>query len=110
MMNIIMNESSHSSLPFVLSKLNSHIEEMKRNYGVTRLGIFGSVSRREDTSDSDIDILVDLTPEKGIYRRYINLADELEEIFGRFVDLVTVKGLSLHMRPYVEREVIWVYG
>ncbi|NLV28106.1 MAG: nucleotidyltransferase family protein [Methanomicrobiales archaeon] len=105
-----MNESSHSSIPFVLTKLNSHIDEMRRNYGVTRLGIFGSVSRGEDTSDSDIDILVDLSPERGIYRRYISLADELEEMFGRSVDLVTVKGLSPHIRPYVEREVIWVYG
>ena len=56
------------------------------------------------------DILVDFPPEKGVYRKFIYLADELEELFGRSVDLVTVKGLSPYIRPYVEREVIWVYG
>ncbi|NLW75646.1 MAG: nucleotidyltransferase family protein [Methanomicrobiales archaeon] len=105
-----MSTSSHSSLPFVLSELNSHIDEIREKYGVTRLGVFGSVSRSEDTPDSDIDILVDFPHEKGIYRRFIHLADELEVIFGRSVDLVTVKGLSPYIRPYVEREVIWIYG
>lgn len=105
-----MSTSSPSSLPFVLSELNSHIDEIRGKYGVTRLGVFGSVSRKEDTPDSDIDILVDFPPEKGIYRKFIHLADELEELFGRSVDLVTVKGLSPYIRPYVEREVIWVYG
>ena len=76
---------------------------------MTRLGVFGSVSRKEDTPDSDIDILVDFPPEKGIYRKFIHLADELEDLFGRSVDLVTVKMLSPYIRPYVEHEVIWVY-
>lgn len=104
-----MNPKSHSSLPFVLLELNNHIDEMRRNYEAARPRIFGSVIRREDTSDSDIDILVDFSPEKGKYRKFINLAEELEQLPGRSVDLVTVKGLSPYIRPYVEREVIWVY-
>lgn len=41
----------------VLSKLEAHLPEIRERFGIETLGLFGSVSRGEDTSDSDVDIL-----------------------------------------------------
>ncbi len=105
-----MVTSSQSILSLVLSTLNNHMDEIRKTYGISKLGIFGSVSRKEDSSDSDIDILIDFLPDRMKYRAFINLAEELEQLLGRPVDLVTFKGLSPYMRPHIEHEVIWVYG
>ena len=41
-----------------LKLLHEHKQEFEERYGITRLGIFGSVARGEDTAISDIDIVV----------------------------------------------------
>ena len=42
------------------------------------------------------------------FSSFIHLADYLEELFGRRVDLLTKDGMSPYMRPYIEAEVISV--
>jgi predicted nucleotidyltransferase len=41
-------------------------------------------------------------------RNYMNLRRYLQAFFSRKVDLVTYGSLSPHIRPFVDREVIWV--
>lgn len=87
-----------------LSILRSHCDEL-RSYGVARIGVFGSVARGEEKPESDIDILVEIAPEKKTYDNYLNLADYLEGLFaGRHVDLVTDKAISKYILPYVLEE------
>jgi hypothetical protein len=45
--------------------------------------------------------------EEPTFRNFMGLVFFLEELFDREVDLVTIKGLSPYIRPYVEREVVW---
>jgi uncharacterized protein len=80
-----------------------------RPYNPERIGIFGSFARREETSESDIDILVK-------FRRTISLLDlarihrELSQILGREVDLVTessVKNERLKKYIYKDLKVIF---
>lgn len=42
--------------------LSSHASEIKSNYGVKSLSLFGSVARNEQQSDSDVDVFVDMQP------------------------------------------------
>lgn len=69
------------------------------------VGIFGSFARNENKADSDLDILVD-------FKRVVNLLDligleqELSEILGIKVDLVTRRSLSSYIEPYVNKELI----
>lgn len=100
---------TNSVLPLVLSELRSHVGEIRETYKVSRIGVFGSVSREEDSPESDIDILIDFIPGKVKYRAFIRLADALEQILRRPVDLITVNSLSPYMRPVIEKEVIWIY-
>jgi predicted nucleotidyltransferase len=90
------------------------IEFLKKNrlqlesFGVSKIGVFGSFLRNEQTEDSDIDILVDFYPEKVKYDNFIDLAFYLEDHLERSVDLVTVGSLSPYIGPHILREVEYV--
>ena len=80
----------------VLSELKRNKESLIR-IGVSRIGLFGSIAREEDSPESDIDILVDFRPDAHKYRNFNDLCDILDESFGDSYDLVTVSGLSPHI-------------
>lgn len=88
----------------ILNTLLAQEEELKK-YGVQRIGLFGSFVRGENTSDSDIDFLVDFIGEKKTLHNLVYLGDFLENLFGRKVDLVTPQGLSKYIGPYILKEV-----
>jgi hypothetical protein len=72
-------------------------------YGASNLRLFGSVVRGEEQPDSDVDLLIDLSPERG-FTDYLGLAEELEALLHRRVDLVLSRSLSPHFRPFIEAE------
>jgi len=77
--------------------------------GAVRVGLFGSVARGEENSNSDIDLFVQFEKAKtpsllGI----VGLRDELEKLSGRKVDLITK--LNRHLVPYVNKDVVVLYG
>jgi predicted nucleotidyltransferase len=74
-----------------------------RRYGASNLRLFGSVARAEERPDSDVDLLIDLGPERG-FSDYLGLAEELEALLDRRVDLVLSRSLSPHFRPFIEAE------
>jgi len=88
-----------------LKILKEHENEIKRRFGVKRIGIFGSHARGEEKATSDVDVLVEF--EVPSFDNFMDLAFFLEDLFGREVDLVTTGGLSPHVAPFVEREVVW---
>lgn len=81
-------------------------------YGVRRVAVFGSFVRGEHTPASDLDILVDFEEPRrqplGLFT-WVRLERELSESVGRKVDLVSNSGLSRHLRPYVETEMVMLY-
>jgi predicted nucleotidyltransferase len=72
-------------------------------HGASNVRLFGSVVRRSETPSSDVDILVDLARDRG-FSDFLALAEELEELIGRKVDLVTSRGLSPYLKPLIEKE------
>ncbi|MEK7397012.1 MAG: nucleotidyltransferase family protein [Candidatus Poribacteria bacterium] len=71
----------------ILQILKGEMPYLKSKYGVERIAIFGSFAKGNQNSKSDIDILVQLTKPIGL--DFMELADYLEEILGRKVDLST---------------------
>jgi len=88
----------------ILETLKIH-KALLQKYKVKRIGLFGSHTRNESDNESDIDLLVDF--EVKTFDNFIELAFELEKLFGRKVDLLTKKGLSPYMLPYIIDEVRW---
>lgn len=69
------------------------IAEICRRYGVARLDVSGSVSRGEALPGSDVDVLYELAPGARLGWDIETLADELAEVLGRQVDLVSRNAL-----------------
>lgn len=88
----------------ILEILRQNKDLLKR-YRVKNIGLFGSFLRNESNNESDIDLLVDFE-EKSV-DNFIDLVFELEKIFDRKVDLLTEKGISPYILPYVQNEVRW---
>lgn len=73
-----------------------------RRNGIRRLSFFGSVLRDDFGPDSDIDILVEFTPDAGVgLFEFVGLQRELGELLGRDVDLHTPASLSHFFRADV---------
>jgi uncharacterized protein len=89
----------------VIDILKSHEEEIKKRFGVRRIGLFGSFARGEQKDTSDVDILVEF--EEPTFDNFMNLAFFLEDLFSRRVELVTPDSLSPYIAPYVKKEVVW---
>jgi len=72
-----------------------------RALGVRRLALFGSVLRGDARPDSDVDLLVEFDPELKSFDRFIALAELLERLLGRQVELVTTEALSPFIGPRI---------
>ena len=82
-------------------------------YGVEEVALFGSVVRGEETEESDLDILVRFAepPRKPLSLiTWGRLEREMGERCGRKVDLVSARGLSPHLRPFIEAEKVILYA
>lgn len=90
-----------------LTLLKAHIVELKTQFGVITLAIFGSTARDVAGVDSDIDILVDFDG-PATSKRYFGVQFYLEDLLDCPVDLVTEKALRPELRPYIEQEAIYV--
>jgi len=73
--------------------------------GVVSVGLFGSFVRGEQNSSSDVDILVEFSPEKHTFDNFMEISFLLEELLGRKVEVVTPEGLSPHIGPHILNEV-----
>ncbi len=84
----------------VLRILKMHKDELTRDYGLLKLGIFGSVARNEAREDSDIDIVVETQVPDLL--RMVNLKEDLEELLHNRVDLVRYR---LHMNSFLKKRI-----
>jgi len=90
-----------------ISTLRGLLPELRAQFRVRRLALFGSIARDEGGDDSDVDALVEF--EGGpTFDSLMGLKLFLEDHLGRKVDLVTPAALKPRMRPVVEREAVEV--
>ncbi|MGH9233662.1 MAG: nucleotidyltransferase family protein [Acidimicrobiales bacterium] len=86
------------------------IAEICRRYGVARLEVFGSVGRGDARPDSDVDVLYELAPGARLGWEIEDLTDELSEVLGRPVDLVSRRALHDRLRLAVLAEARLLYA
>ena len=91
-----------------LQDLQNKIQPILRRHGVERASVFGSVARGNDASDSDVDLLVKFGRPTGLVG-YVRLVDEMEEVLGRKVDLVTEGGINRFVEPYIRPDLKTIY-
>ena len=90
------------------SKIES-IQNFFTDRPVLRAYLFGSYVRGEASETSDIDILVDLDYSKNVGMEFIEMSLALEEMLKQKVDLVSSRGISKYIAPYIEKEKKLIY-
>lgn len=88
-------------------KLQRHLSALRVQYGVDRIGLFGSFVRGEQHPDSDIDLLVEFARPVGLFK-FVELENQLSELLGGKVDLVTRNALKPHIGKRILEEVKYV--
>ncbi len=72
--------------------------------------MFGSYARGEANEESDVHLLVDLDYEKRIGWQFFGWNDELKEIMDRKVDVVSSRGLSSYLAPFIHSDKKLIYA
>jgi len=72
--------------------IKENYDILTTEYGVSRIGFFGSVVKNTMTEDSDLDIVVEFKRPIGF--KFIRLVEYLENIFGKKVDVLTKDGIE----------------
>ena len=76
---------------------------------VKKAYLFGSMARGEADTESDMDILVELDHSSSIGMKFFGYQSDLEELLHKKVDLVSMDGLSRHVKPYIDKDKILIY-
>jgi predicted nucleotidyltransferase len=86
-----------------LKEKRQDILRIAAQHGAYNVRVFGSVVRGEASPDSDVDLLVDLEPDKSLFD-VGGLLMDLQTLLGREVDVVTEKALHWYIRDRIIRE------
>ncbi len=89
----------------ILETLRQHKTELAERYGVREMAVFGSYARGEAGPESDLDILVEFTDPPGLIG-FIRLENELSELLGVRVELVTRQALKRHIGERILDEAV----
>ncbi|WP_325168880.1 nucleotidyltransferase family protein [Cytobacillus luteolus] len=86
-------------------QLKASKKVLQEQYGIEKIGIFGSFARNEHHENSDLDILIEVGKPIGL--EFFDIKYYLEEKLGVSVDLVTINGLKPQLRDRILEEVIF---
>ena len=89
----------------ILAYLRANLPRFRARYHVSSLGIFGSAARDAMTTQSDIDVIVDF--DEISFDNFMDLKFELEDHFGRPVDLVTAGSVKPRIQAVVDQETVY---
>ncbi|MBQ4420800.1 MAG: nucleotidyltransferase family protein [Bacteroidales bacterium] len=93
--------------------MNEQMITTLRNFFATKqidkAWIFGSYARREENSDSDIDIMISFEDNKTMGLKFFGMWRELENLLGKNVDLVTEQNLLPFAEKTAQKDKILIY-
>jgi predicted nucleotidyltransferase len=77
---------------------------LAREYGVTRIAVFGSYARGEQREGSDVDVLVEVPPAIGM--RFVDLAERIEALLGIRSEVVSRRAIPPRHWAIIESELL----
>ena len=90
-----------------IQQIKEIVSDLGRKYGAERIWLFGSYARGDFNSESDIDLRIDRGQIRGLAMG--GLLNDLEEAFGRKVDLLSSKCLRKEFLDSIRNEEILLY-
>jgi uncharacterized protein len=92
------------------SKYRKVISDYFQNKPVLKAYLFGSYVRGEANEQSDVDILIELDYSQSIGLAFVEMQLDLQNMLSRKVDLVSERGLSKFIKPFIEKEKELIYA
>lgn len=93
----------------ILDFLKNNRHFILTHYHITKIGLFGSFARDEQSDESDVDVLIDIEDgTQDIYDLKVSLKAYLSEAFGRSVDLAREKYLKPYAKEAILKDAIYV--
>ncbi len=89
-----------------LRQMKDPLNTLAHQYGASHLRVFGSVVRGEETSESDVDFVVEFPRGYDLFSQRLPLMQQLSDLLKRRVDLVPEHELSPHIRQQVLQEAV----
>lgn len=91
----------------VLPVLRSLKVGLAERYGVTKLGVFGSVARDEATASSDVDVVLEMQKPDLFY--LVHIKDELENAIHTHVDVIQYREyMNPDLKRRIDRDAVYV--
>lgn len=88
------------NLDYYLNILRHYKKEKSEICGITKIGIFGSIARNEQTDNSDVDVCVEM--KRPDLFSLVHIKDDLQKRLGRSVDIVRLRE---NMNPFLRKEI-----
>jgi predicted nucleotidyltransferase len=89
----------------IIARLRAVLPDLRQRWPIRSLALFGSMARDEATAESDLDVLVDFDKPIDMFA-FLALEDELAELAGRRVDLVSRAALKRHIGQRILAEAV----
>ena len=90
-----------------INLLRDYMANNASKYSITRMGIFGSVARGEQTEDSDVDVYLETS--KPSMFALVHIKEDLQTLFGCNVDIVRLRErMDTLLKNRIEKEAIYV--
>jgi predicted nucleotidyltransferase len=94
---------SQQSVASVLADKREEILELAARHGARAVRVFGSVARGDASEASDLDLLVDMEAGRSLLDQ-VAFWQDVEELLGFEVDVITERGLSPYLRDRILAE------
>jgi|SRR5882724_3419433 len=87
----------------IVRRLRESYPQLTAQFGVERIGLFGSFARETAQESSDVDLIVEFQRPIGL--KFVEMVEFLETLLGRKVDVLTPAGLRGIRLPEVARQI-----
>ncbi len=96
-----------TSLEEIREIIDQHRPELKRQFHVDKIGVFGSYARGDQKKRSDVDLLVTFDKDISLFD-HVDLNLYLKELMGRKVDVIPHDNLRPELREYVLKDLVYL--
>ena len=95
------------TLEQALEVLRRHKADFEEKYGITEIGVFGSVARGQSGNESDVDVVVKMKKPDLFYM--VHIKDELENEYKTNVDIIHYREkMNPLLKQRIDREAVYV--
>ncbi len=93
----------------ILNFLKDHKQEIRNQYNIIILGLFGSFAQNKQSQESDIDLLVKFADNTNdIFEKKQDLKTFLKNKFKRDVDICTIKYIKPYLKEHILKQAVYV--